>query len=79
MSYISQLRSNIVAQISRNELTQTAVAGCMELPANALSSRLHGKIPFRLSELLALSELLDVPLEQLLNGVEAAYREERAD
>lgn len=79
MSYISHLRSNIVAEISRNELTQTAVAKCMKLPANALSSRLHGKIPFRLPELLVLAELLDVPLEKLLNGVETAYREGRID
>lgn len=51
----------------------------MKLPANALSSRLHGKIPFRLPELLVLAELLDVPLEKLLNGVETAYREGRID
>lgn len=75
MSYIRQLRSNIVAEISRQDLTQTTVAMRMELQQNALSGRLHGRIPFRLPELLSLAEMLDVPLSHLLNDVEDAYLE----
>jgi|GEM_PF-2625433 len=78
MSYIRQLRSNIVAEISRQDLTQTTVAMRMQLQQNALSGRLHGRIPFRLSELLSLAEILDVPLDDLLNGVEDSYLESRS-
>jgi transcriptional regulator with XRE-family HTH domain len=75
MSYISQLRANIVAAITRKNLTQAAVAERMNIPANALSSRLHGHIPFRLPELLLLAALLESSLDQLLDGVEEEYRE----
>lgn len=78
MSYIRQLRSNIVAEISRQDLTQTTVAMRMQLQQNAFSGRLHGRIPFRLSELLSLAEILDVPLDDLLNGVEDSYLESRS-
>ena len=75
MSYIKQLRANIAAEISRNDLTQTAVAELMDLPANALSGRMHGKIPFRFHELMLLAVILDVSLATLLVGVEEAFRE----
>ena len=75
MSYIKQLRANISAEISRKDMTQTAVAELMELPANALSGRMRGKIPFRIHELMFLAVILDVPLMTLLKGVEEAFRE----
>ncbi|MEO9246790.1 helix-turn-helix transcriptional regulator [Citricoccus nitrophenolicus] len=70
MSYQSQLRANIVAELSRRDITQTDAAKRMGLPQNALSARIRGRIDFRIGELVALADLLGVRLDVLTEGVQ---------
>ncbi|WMY80049.1 helix-turn-helix transcriptional regulator [Citricoccus sp. I39-566] len=70
MSYQKQLRANVLAELSRREISQTEAAHQIGMPQTALSARLRGRIDFRIGELLALSHLLGVRLEVLLHGLE---------
>lgn len=73
MSYKKYLRSNIVAEMTRKDFVQADVANGMDMAQTALSSRLRGKTPFRLHELLKLAQVLEIPLENLLNGIEKQF------
>lgn len=70
MSYQKQLRANVVAELSRRDISQTEAAHQIGMPQTALSARLRGRIDFRIGELLALAHLLGVPLSVLLHGLE---------
>lgn len=70
MSYQKQLRANIVAELSRRDISQTDAARQIEMPQTALSARLRGRIDFRIGELLSLAHLLGVPLSVLLQGLQ---------
>lgn len=72
MSYQKQLRANLVAELSRRDLTQTEAARRLNMPQTALSARLRGKIDFRIGELLALADLVGVPLSALMDGLQEA-------
>lgn len=70
MSYQRQLRANIVAELSRRDITQTEAARRLGLPQNALSARIRGRIDFRIGELVALADALGIRLEVLTNGLQ---------
>lgn len=76
MRYQRQIRANIVAELSRRDISQSQAAEIMGLKQAGLSSRLRGRIEFRVSELLAMGELLNIDIEILLAGVQQFYREE---
>ena len=77
MSYTDQLRANVVSQLSKREMSQTTAASSLNLRQNSLSDRLYGRTEFRLNELLALSEVFDITIGDLLNGVEEEFRGNR--
>ncbi|MGO1662586.1 MAG: helix-turn-helix domain-containing protein [Micrococcaceae bacterium] len=66
----------MMAELSRKDITQTQAARAIGLPQNALSARLHGRIEFRLSELLLICELLNITLDQVLADVQREFTAE---
>lgn len=67
-----------MAELSRNDVTQTQAARVIGLPQNALSARLHGRVEFRLSELLTICELLGIDLGTILADVQQEFSAEAA-
>ncbi|MGP9584996.1 helix-turn-helix domain-containing protein [Micrococcaceae sp. AOP34-BR2-30] len=62
-----------MAELSRKDITQTQAARFLEMPQNALSARLHGRVEFRLGELLALCGLLGITFDTVLASVQDEY------
>lgn len=59
----------LIASQVRGELAKARISGrklaeLMDLTADGVGRRLRGDVPFRADELLALSRLLDVPVER---------------
>ncbi|WBL18760.1 helix-turn-helix domain-containing protein [Citricoccus sp. NR2] len=79
MSYIRQLRANIVAELSKNEMSQTEAGRLLGLPQASFAGRLKGRTPFRIHELLILAHALDVSVDALLHGVEEEWQADQTD
>lgn len=79
MTYIRQLRANIVAELSKNEMRQTEAARLIGLPQASFAGRLKGRTPFRINELLILSKVLNTDIGVLLHDVEAEFRANPSD
>lgn len=62
---------NVRAEVARARLTQARIAHTLGVSQQAVSSRLNGRTPFALEELVSLAALLDVPLSTLLGQVAA--------
>ncbi|MGM7670241.1 helix-turn-helix domain-containing protein [Microbacterium sp. A93] len=58
--------------MARNDLNQHDVASALGMTQTGLSARLRGRTEFRLCELLAVANLLNVRLEVLLDGLQEA-------
>ncbi|MEX3565370.1 helix-turn-helix domain-containing protein [Micrococcus endophyticus] len=66
------VRANLAAEISRRDLTQARAAMLAGLTPDGLSKRMSGQIEFRLSELLSLARVLEVPFSTLVVGLDVA-------
>lgn len=58
--------ANIRAELARANKTQSDLAAKLGISQAQVSKRLQGRIPWRLDELVATSDLLGVPLSTLL-------------
>jgi predicted transcriptional regulator len=58
--------AQVRAEIARRRCSQTTIAAKLQLSQSAVSRRLAGDVAWSVSELVGLSELLDVPLSTLL-------------
>lgn len=61
--------ANVRAEMARCGVTQTTLARKIGLSQAAVSSRIKGRTPFDINELVKIAAVLDVPLDALLNGV----------
>ncbi len=61
-----RVAANIRAEIARQRLSQSTVAGAVAMSPAALSQRLTGKTPIDVNELERLAVALNVPAESLL-------------
>ena len=66
------LAGNIRAEMARQRLTQSRVAGVLGISQAAVSRRLTGSCTISAVELQQLSELLEVPVADLLSMKAAA-------
>ncbi|WP_183358236.1 helix-turn-helix domain-containing protein [Garicola koreensis] len=58
----------IKAWLARHSLKQTDLADVIGVAQKNVSRRLRGEIPFRIDELLAITQALDITLGQLLGN-----------
>ena len=58
--------------MARRGVTQTALARQLGISQAAVNARLKGHTPFNINDLVRIAEVLDVPLDRLLDGVAAA-------
>ena len=61
-----RVAANIRAEMARQRLSQSAVAGAVGMSPAAMSQRLTGKTPIDVNELVRLAAVLDIPAESLL-------------
>lgn len=64
----------LIASMVRGELAKARISGrklaeLMDWPADGVGRRLRGEVPFRADELLALSRLLNVPVDRFYSDV----------
>lgn len=64
------LRREIKAQLARRALDQDSLAHLVGMSRSGLSNRLTGKCPFRVEELFAVAQALQVPASELLRRAE---------
>lgn len=57
---------NVRAEMARQRVPQQVVAEKLGLTQQAVSNRLHGRVPFDVDELVDVAELLDVAAASLL-------------
>lgn len=69
MRYNDALRSNVKAELARADLKSKDAAAAIGITPAVFSSRLHGRSDWRMREVVALAEALDVPIDRLLAGV----------
>lgn len=67
----------LIASLVRGELAKARISGrkvaeLMDWPADGVGRRLRGEVPFRADELLALSRLLNVPVERFYTDAVSA-------
>ena len=70
MNYHEALRANIGAELGRRDISQAQAAAQLGLAQSSFSSRLQGRTEFKLSELVALSSFLGVPLAGLVGDID---------
>lgn len=63
--------ANLRAEMGRRQISQAALAEAIGIAQPSVSKRLHGHVPWTLSELTRVAEFLDLPLSTLLEGVAA--------
>ena len=61
-----RVAANIRAEMARQRLSQSTVAGAVGMSPAAMSQRLTGKTPIDVNELVRLAAVLDIPAESLL-------------
>jgi transcriptional regulator with XRE-family HTH domain len=69
---------NVRGEMARKGFTQTRVASALGVSQASVSARLRGVTPFSIDELVTLAQVLDVPLDRLLEGVEVPAAAEAA-
>lgn len=69
-NHVRCVRGNLAAEIGRRDLTQARVAQLAGLTQDGLSRRMSGQVEFRLSELVRLAEVLNVPFSTLVEGMD---------
>lgn len=60
------IAGTIRAELARRKLSGRSVAGRMGMPVNTFRRRLNGEIPFDVSDLVAVADILSVPVVDLL-------------
>lgn len=73
MRYHDSLRGNVKAELARADLKGKDAAAAIGITPAVFSSRLHGRSDWRIRELVALAEALDVPIDRLLAGVSGQW------
>lgn len=68
----TELTANIRAELARRRIRQTDVAERLGLSRQNVAQRLNGTVDFRASELLAIADMCDITIGQLLDGVKAS-------
>lgn len=63
--------SNLRAELARANRSQAWLAERLNIGQSQVSQRLSGKVPIDVNELAQIAALLNVPLADLLRGVEA--------
>ena len=63
------LRSNIKAELARADIRGKDAAAAIGITPAVFSSRLHGRSDWQVRELVALADVLQVPVDRLLAGV----------
>lgn len=66
-----RVAATVRAELARKQIKQRDLAATLGVSTNQTSERLAGRIHFRLDELEAVAELLDVPVAYLL-GTDAS-------
>ncbi|MGK2880624.1 MAG: helix-turn-helix domain-containing protein [Mycobacterium sp.] len=59
------IAANVRAEAARRNIAQSTIAKGLGLTQSATSRRLLGYVPFSATELAAVSEILDMPIESL--------------
>jgi transcriptional regulator with XRE-family HTH domain len=62
----ASVAANVRAELARKRITQMEVAACLGVSRQNVSQRLNGRVDFRVSELVAIAGLLDIPAAALL-------------
>lgn len=60
------IAATIRAELARRKLSGRQLAVRMDMPVNTLRRRLNGETPFDVAELVAIADILDVPVVDLL-------------
>lgn len=66
-SLAERVASNVRAEMARNGVTQTALAGKLHRTQQYVSRRISGNIPFDLAELDEIAQVIGCPVSNLLN------------
>lgn len=67
-SLTERVAEEVRAYMGRRQMTQVQLAQILGLPQSAVSSRVRGKIPFRVDELQTVAEALGIHPAVLLGG-----------
>lgn len=62
----TNVAANVRAELARKRITQTKVAARLGVSRQNVAQRLSGRVDFRVSELVAIAELLEIPVTALL-------------
>jgi transcriptional regulator with XRE-family HTH domain len=58
--------ANVRAELARKRISQSTVADRLGVSRQNVAQRLNGRVDFRVGELLAIADLLDIPAASLL-------------
>lgn len=61
-----QIAANVRAAMARRRVDQQAVADVIGKTRQAVGGKVNGRVHFRVDELQAIAELLDVPFDELI-------------
>lgn len=61
-----EIAANVRAAKARRRVSDSVIADALNLPRSGVSERMNGHARWQIEEIEALTEILDVPLEQLL-------------
>jgi transcriptional regulator with XRE-family HTH domain len=67
----TNVAANVRAELARRRISQTTVAQRLGVSRQNVAQRLNGRVDFRVSELVAIAALLDVPVTALLTETAA--------
>jgi len=62
----TNVAANVRAELARKRISQTKVAEHLNVSRQNVAQRLNGKVDFRVSELIAIAGLLDIPVAALV-------------
>jgi transcriptional regulator with XRE-family HTH domain len=68
----TNVAANVRAELARRRISQTTVAQRLGVSRQNVAQRLNGRVDFRVSELVAIAALLDVPVTALLDTTAGA-------
>lgn len=63
-----RVADNVRAEVARRKVSQTSLAELVGIRQQALSRRLNGNTPFRIDELFAIADALDVNVTELVRA-----------
>lgn len=64
--------AEVRAEMARQRMSQSRLAELLGVAQQTISRRIVGEVPFDVSELARVAELLNVPMTQFLGSVERA-------